>query len=216
MATFDVANLAQAKITNLDPLYVTRMLLAQDFLPEMPRGVTAWPIAAYPSCHDYREDIVHDTTEERKERLAMVLTHRFFVPEEPGKSDLEMLKRAVELAKRDDFKEKRAKFHQWQEAVIQDGRIPDAKAVEEMEDYVKRFGEVAKKAKAEVHWKFAFMAVPVASSVATAGLGAPLVVAGATGLISVAAFAKFDRRPKIDAGDCESAAIIHDVQEELR
>jgi len=214
-AAFDANNLAEAKKTDLDPMYVTRMLLAQDFPPEMPKGVFAWPIAAYPSCAEYHEDLAREGTNERRERLAIVLTHRFLIPEDPGKSDDEMLKTAVELAGRDDFKEKRAKFHQWQEDIIENG-IPDAKAVEEMEDYVKRFEDVAKKAKAEVIWKYAFMAVPVAVSVATAGLGAPLVIAGVGGLISVAAFARFDRKPKIDAGDCEAAAMIHDVQKEFK
>jgi len=39
----------------------------------------------------------------------------------------------------------------------------------------------------------------------------PLIAAGATGLVSVAAFAKFDRKPSIDAGDREAAAMIHDI-----
>jgi hypothetical protein len=49
--------------------------------------------------------------------------------------------------------------------------------------------------------------------IATSGLGAPLVVASATGLISIAAFVKLDRKPRIDAGDCEAAAVIHDFQD---
>jgi hypothetical protein len=48
-----------------------------------------------------------------------------------------------------------------------------------------------------------------------APLGTPFVVAGATGLLSVAAFAKLDRKPKIDAGECQAAAMIHDVQKNL-
>jgi hypothetical protein len=210
-ATFDAGNLAQARQTKVDPLYVTRMLLAKDFLPEMSKGVIAWPIAAYSSCKDYREDVARQSPEERKQSLAMVLTHRFFVPEEPGKSDEEVLRKAVQLAKRDDFQEKRAKFHEWQEAIIRDG-IPDAKAVEEMEEYLEHFDAIAKKAKANVYWRWAFMAIPALVATATAGLGVPLVAAGATGLISVAAFAKFDSKPEIEAGRYESAAMIHDVE----
>jgi hypothetical protein len=130
----------------------------------------------------------------------MVLTHQLFVPkdvpEEPGKLDLETLKKAVELASRDDFKVKRDKFHKWKDGIIKDGTIPDYKAVEEMEKYLEKYYEVAKKAQIEVYWKYSFMAIPVALGVGTAGLGAPLVVAGATGLVAIAAFAKFDRKPK--------------------
>ena len=214
-AAFDADNLAQAKAAKVDSLYITRMLLAQDFLPEMPKGVIAWPIAAYASCKDYRKDKARQTPAERKESLAMVLTHRFFVPEEPGKSDEEMLTKAVLLAQRDDFQQKRAKFHEWQDGIIRDG-IPDAKAVEEMEDYLRQFDDIAKKAKADVYWRWAFMAIPALIATGTAGLGAPLVAAGAAGLISVAAFAKFDSKPKIEAGQYESAAMIHDVERTFR
>jgi len=208
---FDADNLEQARVTKVDPLYITRTLLAQDFLPEMPRGVIAWPIAAYSSCNDYREDIARQTTAERKEHLAMVLTHRFFVPEEPGKSDEEMLRKAVQLAQRDDFQAKRAKFHEWQEEIIRDG-IPDVKAVEEMEEYLQHFETIAKKAKANVYWRWAFMAIPAVITTATAGLGVPLMAAGAAGLISVATFAKFDSKPEIEAGRYDKAAMIHDVE----
>jgi len=48
----------------------------------------------------------------------MVLKHRFLVPECEGTSDDELLAQAVQLACRDDFREKRARFHRWQEDVI--------------------------------------------------------------------------------------------------
>jgi hypothetical protein len=60
------------------------------------------------------------------------------------------------------------------------------------------------------------MAIPALIATGTAGLGAPLVAAGAAGLISVAAFAKFDSKPKIEAGQYESAAMIHDVERTFR
>jgi hypothetical protein len=41
--------------------------------------------------------------------------------------------------------------------------------------------------------------VPVALSIATAGVGTPLLVAGAVGLVSVAEFANLDCQPQIDA-----------------
>jgi hypothetical protein len=196
-----------------DPYAITRGLLGQEFRPPLPKGVrSVWTVAAYSSLKDYQDDAKLETEADRRDRLAMVLKQRFFVPEEAGKTDEEMLKTAVDLANRDDFKEKRAKLHRWQEDIIENG-IPDAKAIEEMEDYLKQFDEVVKKARTDVYWKFAFMAVPLAISIATAGLGAPLVIAGAGGLISVAAFAKFDRKPKIDDGECEAAAVIHDARE---
>lgn len=200
----------QAKV---DAFHMTRMILAQDCRPQLPKGVTkVWALAAYPSLLAYQDDQIAASKSDRQEALAMVLTHKFFVPESESKSDDELLAQAIELARRDDFREKRARFHRWQEDIIEQ-QIQPNEAVAEMEDHLKQFEAIARKARIEVYWKFAFMAIPAAIGMATAGAGVPLVVAGASGLVSVAAFAHFDRKPKIDAGDCDAAAMIHDVQQ---
>jgi hypothetical protein len=219
-AAFDTDNLTQARQTNLDPICVTRMLLAQDFLPKTPIGIKPWPMAAYPSCNDYREDVALETVGGPKERLAMVLSNQFFVPKdipgESGKLDTATLKKAVKLAHRDDFKAKRIKFNEWQDEIIQAGNIPDGEAVKLMEKFVRDYDELAKKAQVEVYWKYAFMVIPVALSLVTAGLGAPLIAACAGGLVSVAGFARFDSNPKIDDRlDCAAAAMIHDFKATL-
>lgn len=79
-AAFDTKNLTQAKQSTLDPLYVTRILLAHEFLPDLPKGVSkVWPLAAYPSFSKYQEDTALED-EQRQEKLVMVLSHRFLVP----------------------------------------------------------------------------------------------------------------------------------------
>ncbi len=84
------------------------MLLAHDFLPELPNDVVkVWALAAYPSFNAYQEDTNLESPEAQREKLAMVLTHQFLVPEDAGKSDEELLKKAVQLSHRDDFKEAR-------------------------------------------------------------------------------------------------------------
>lgn len=197
----------------VDAFHMTRMILAQECLPKLPAGVTkVWALAAYPSLLAYKEDQTAAVQSARQETLAMVLTHKFFVPESKGKSDNELLAQAIELARRDDFREKRAKFHRWQEDIIEQ-QIQLNEAVAEMEDHLKQFEVIARKARVDVYWKFAFMAIPAAIGMATAGTGVPLVIAGASGLVSIAAFARFDRKPNIDAGDCDAAAMIHDVQQ---
>ena len=58
-AAFDTKNLAHAKQSNLDPFHVTRTLLAHEFLPDLPKGVSkVWPLAAYPSFNKYQEDTI--------------------------------------------------------------------------------------------------------------------------------------------------------------
>jgi hypothetical protein len=44
----------------------------------------------------------------------------------------------------------------------------------------------------------------------------PLVLAGAGGLVTLVRFAKFDRKPKVDEGDFDGAAMIHDAQQLLK
>lgn len=196
-----------------DPFYWTRKILAQDFRPRLPKGVSkVWALAAYPAFDAYRGEARQATGEEMNEALVVLLTNRILVPECSGESDDEMLERAVRLADREDFKEKRAKLHRWQEDVVEQ-QIPPDKAVEEMEEDLKQYNAIVERAVRDVYCRYAFMAIPVAISLATAGLGTPLVMAGAAGLASVATFAKFERKPKIDAGDCDAAALIHDVQD---
>ncbi len=134
---------AQSKV---DAYYMTRTVLALDCRPELPRGITkVWAMAAYPSVFAYQEDTAQATDEEKREKLAIVLTHQFLVPENPDLSDDEMLKQAVELARRDDFREKRATLNRWQEDIIEQD-IPPDKAAEEMEEYLRQYNNVVQKA----------------------------------------------------------------------
>lgn len=209
---FDGGHLV-AERCKVDAFHMTRMILAQDCLPNLPKGVAkVWALAAYPSLLTYQADQPVASDAARQEALAMVLSHRFLVPEDESKSDNELLVQAIELARRDDFREKRAKFHRWQEDVIEQ-EIAPADAVAEMEELLKQFEAVTRSAQIKTYVKFAFMAIPAAIGLATAGAGIPIVIAGATGLISVASFACFDRKPNINAGDCDAAAMIHDVQQ---
>ena len=219
-AAFDTKNLAHAKQSNLDPFHVTRTLLAHEFLPDLPKGVSkVWPLAAYPSFNKYQEDTALETRrrkkakERRQEKLVMVLSHRFLVPKDSRKSDTKLLEQAVNLAARDDFKEKRAHFYKWQEDIIEND-ISDTKAIEEMEESLKKYNEVVRKATTDVYWKFGFLVINVGLGLAGASFGEP--ISTTTALVNVLSFAKMDRRPKIEANECEHAAFIHDVNKNLK
>src|SRR5438034_5530850 len=101
-AAFDVVNLTNARQANVGGLGLTRILLTQECLPELPKGVQkAFAVAAYPSAYKYRKDIALETEQrkqakqEQQETLAFVLSHRFFMPKRSGKSDKELLKQAI-------------------------------------------------------------------------------------------------------------------------
>jgi hypothetical protein len=197
----------------LDPFEMTKQLIKDEFLPALPKGVSkAWPVAAYTSADAYREDIAAD----RRRRLAAFISHRFLTP--AGKDpDHELLKRAVGLATTDDFRRKRADFYKWQEGIIEN-EITDEKAIEEMEKLLREFNEATTKAFNTVVVRYAFTVIPIALTITGAVLaGAPVALglAGAGGLVQMARFWKFDRKPVIEAGDLDSAAMIHDARDQL-
>lgn len=213
--SFDGSHIV-AEQGRVDAFHMTRMVLAQDCRPQLPKGVTkVWALAAFPSLLAYQEDQASASKADRQEILAIVLRHKFLVPECKGKTDDELLAQAVELARREDFRERRVKFHRWQEDII-DQEIAPADAIAEMEELLKQFETIAHKARIDTYWRFAFLAIPTAIGLATAEAGIPMVAAGAASLVSVASFTYFDRKPKIDAGDCDAAAMIHDVQEQFK
>jgi hypothetical protein len=213
-ANFDARNMAEFQQRNQDPYYLTRMLLGAEFLPKLPKGVSkVWAIAAYPSASAFRQDYTEDTRKRRGEMLGLVLANRFLVPKASGKSDKDLLKQAVSLASRDDFREKRAKLYQWQESIIEND-ISDDKAVEEMDHYLEQYNNVVRKAVKEVYWKFAFTVIPIGLSIAGASLVTPYMAAGAA--VSIAKFVKFDRKPVIKAGECSAAAMFHDVRKSFK
>jgi hypothetical protein len=219
---FDVLNIQHAKQNNSDPLYVTRKLLTHEFLPELPKGVAkVWALAAYPSFNKYEEDMAiykteNQTNEKQRENLAMVLSHRFLVPDNPdksGNSDIELLKKVVKISKREDFKENRMKFYKWQEDIIEQG-ITDKKALEEMEQYLEKYNKVVKKSSNEVRLKYGFLLIKLGLSISGIILGQvePIL----SGIIEVISFGKFERKPNIYAGECEAAAMIYDVHKEFK
>jgi hypothetical protein len=213
----DAKYIEEGKKKNIDPLYVTRMLLTKDFLPQVPKGVIAWAMAAYPSFYNYEQDMDKKSEDvsdagARKENLAIILSHKFLVPDDPGRSPEQLLKQAVELSMRDDFIEHRIRLHSWEEGIIQGG-ITDKKAVEELEQYVNKYNEVVAKAVDKVGWKFGFLVINLALDFIGAAVINPLLISKAA--VDVWQFMKLEKHPDIDAGECNAAAMIYDVQKEF-
>jgi hypothetical protein len=200
----------------VDPFHMTRMLLKDDFRPALPNGVSkAWTVAAYPSAHAFRSDLsVSDV--ERRTRLAAVVRHQFLSPA-TSDPDHEMLRRAVDLAMVDSFRRKRASFYEWQEEIIEEN-ISDEKAIGELEQRLSIYNTAIKKAFRDTVEKYAFTVIPIAMGIAAAAISGAttgVVVAGASGIIQLTRFWKFDRKPIIANGDLDAAAMVHDAREVL-
>ena len=199
----------------MDPFQMTRTLLKDEFRPALPHGVSkAWTVAAYPSAEAFRADF-SDPADARKAKLAVSISHRFFTPDR-GDPEHDMRRRAVYLSASDEFRRKRAQFYEWQEEIIEQ-QISDDKAVEELEQRLEAYNEATRKAFHNVAARFAFTVIPLALAGAFAGgTDHALLVAGATGLVQLARFWRFDRNPVIADGHLDGAAMVHDAGQVLR
>jgi hypothetical protein len=172
-------------------------------------------VAAYPSAKAFEREAKRDGAQ--RAQLGLILRHRFLTPTAPD-PEHEQLKRAADLSRSDDFKKKRARFYKWQEEIIEKEIAPD-RAVAELETHLTNYNECVAQAFRDTVSKYVLTVIPVAMGLTGALIaGGPLgvVTASARGLISLAKFWRFDRRPVIAAGDCDAAAMLHDARAHLR
>lgn len=146
-ASASIVSNVVAEQGKVDAFHMTCIIMAQDCLPKLPAGVTkVWALTVYPSIFAYQEDQTATSRSTRQEALAMVPTHQFLMPESKRKSDDKLFPQSIELARHDDFREKRAKFHRWQEDIIEQ-QIQTDLVMAEIEDDPKQFEAIARKAR---------------------------------------------------------------------
>jgi hypothetical protein len=202
----------------VDPYEMTRQLLATDFRPALPGGVSkAWTLANYPSTQAFEHER-DEVPEQRRPRLAAIIRQRFLMPAGPD-SNGETLRKAVDLSATPSFRAKRAALFAWQENVIEEG-IDDDTAVRELEAKLTEYNAAIRRAYRESTVpKFVFTILPIAFGMTSALLGHKLpgeVLAAASGIVSLTRFWRFDRKPVIAAGDADAAALVHDARDKLR
>jgi len=198
-----------------DPFEMTRQLIKDEFKPALPTGISrAWTVAAFSSADAYERLINSNEKEFAQRRLAAQISHRFLTPK-AADPDQELLKRAVDLSMTDQFRTLRAKLYEWQESVFEDN-LTDEGALEELESRLKKYNQAIDKAFKEVHYKYVYTVIPIGIALAGAlmtGALPAIVFAGAAGLVQIAKFATFDRKPRVEAGDFDGAAMIHEAQQ---
>jgi hypothetical protein len=199
-----------------DPFEMTRQLIKEEFRPALPPGVSkAWTVAAYTSADAFRQEN-SAADPDRGRRLAALISHRFLTPTEKDPNH-ELLKKAIDLAKTPGFHRKREAFYEWQEGIIEEN-VSDEKAFEEMEKLLGELNEATRKAFSKVAERFLFTMIPIGlgmTGALVAGTKEGIVLAAAGGLVQLARFWRFDRKPVIEAGDLDAAAMIHDAQKAL-
>lgn len=202
---------------------MTARTLAIDLLPPAPEGIIPVAVVAnYPTITQAENDWIPNNDLERREKLTLALAHEFLVPDPAGKTELELLKEAVDLADDDDFRTKRARMYQWQSDAIRDG-LSDSQAIAEMSQYIYEYGEATRKAVTKVYKKFVFTLIPIGLSVidgisamhGSAFAGALTPIAGTGAIASLVNFWIFDRQPVVPSADNQAAAMLYTAQEQL-
>jgi hypothetical protein len=149
-------------------------LTAHDLLPyeelEKLRSMPVKPktVAAYGSRAKLQREVPVRSVDEgeledpevRKQELAIVLGYKFLVPDATGiasdKEDLKILKRAVKVAARPKFRERRAAFNDWLDRAVA-ARYTDAEAFVEMKELLDAYNSEVKAAKIPTRVDQAFL-----------------------------------------------------------
>lgn len=188
----------------LDPFFVTRMLLTQDFLPSI-HGVEPRAVAAYPSYNSFRKDFSLDGNRAQSDKLGWMMKTHFLVPRSSIRSDVNFLRKVVKLIGTDEFKEKRRLFYACQEKAIAEGAT-EAYVTHQLSKRINDYNAAVKDAMKEVYTKSLFTVFKVLLDVVSAPLN-PITYAKSG--VEIAQFLKFDRKPKLEEPESAPVAMFH-------
>lgn len=146
---FKAAKAAHHEGVNAYAMTAHQLLTDQQLTEIRDMPVRPQMIAGYRSRKRFRNDVavvvvdksqVRDT--QRKEELAMAIGYEFLVPDESyepsDELDLELLRRAIAIATRDRFREKRAAFYEWIDRAVAD-QYTNQEALGEMNKLLKAY-----------------------------------------------------------------------------
>jgi hypothetical protein len=186
----------------------------QQQLPTDNREVARTVVAAFRSEADlsshYLFKAAPDPSAVSEETLALVFAQRLAVPEEEDAD--KALAHAIELSSDEAFREHRMDLYKWQHEVIESG-FSSERALSDLDKKVRKYNEHVQLATKKVYYKYAFTIANIGIGLARATAGDPLALA--SGILAIAQFATFDRKPVLQPGTNGPAAMFHDVQSHL-
>lgn len=195
----------------------------QRFAPAMARSVVA--VSQYNSLDELKAAGIRRLEPEEKlpgGTLMAVLGHELLLPDDPGKGDLSILAKAVEVASDPNYRAKRRALYDWQQDFLTSDRTTDATsikaAVQEMRECVDSLKSATKRQKG---WKWAkrFFSLAKAASGCAALVFPPAAAFSATSdaVISVGAFVAEEgaEAHKSDRTALPAASLVLDAREKL-
>lgn len=188
----------------------TREILAQEQVVEKPPGVQGVTVvAAYNSTAALKDDFSITNAKDHLSAQAYLLSRRLAVPADLSNPD-KSIREAIKLSRDQEFQARRNDLFDWQDLAVARGWRPQD-AVERISEMADRYNVMVEDAVGKVRWKFAFTIFGIGIAFATGGL----VGAAAAATLSVIQFVKLDRKPVIEAGNTQPAAMFHDIKESL-
>jgi hypothetical protein len=195
----------QGDAARIDHKHLTRMILAQEKVINIPPGVDGVTVvAAYNSFSGLAQDFPVAEVKDHIAAQAYLLSRRLAVPDLP--TDV-LLRETVKLSKDADFRQRRADLFDWQELAAARQWSP-ADTVGRISSMTDHYNAKVTEAFGTVRWRFAFTLSGIALGFATGGP----IGAGAAAALSLVQFVKLDSKPAIEAGSSQPAAMFHDME----
>jgi hypothetical protein len=196
----------QADAKHIDALGLTRRLLAQEQVVELPAGVAhVEVIGAYNSTRGVRHDYRLTDRQDHLSSQALLITRRLALP--AGADREHALSTAIKLSQEPEFRSKRAELFEWQATTLTNGYPPEV-AVERLAELSAEYNGLVKAASGKVRWKLAFTLCGIGLGFATGGV----LAGGAAAALSLVQFALLDREPAVEPGTSRPAAMFHDIR----
>jgi hypothetical protein len=170
-------------------------------------------VVGYGSFEKFQRELPLTVSQKRQRAKtddAMAFGWDFFVPEDSNLDDAELLKRAVSLSRKDEFRASRREFHQWRRKLLSKKIGPEA-ARDEMNRCLAAYNRIVSKSQLRHRVLTALQVCTIvapAADFALMGLG----IAGGV-LFGAAAFAAERLMPEAKPGPDERvAALVHDAR----
>jgi hypothetical protein len=173
-----------------------------------PRNVDS--VAAYSSYEEFSDDHDVDPTTEPvpSGNLLNLFGWEFLVPNNPDRSDEDLLKEALELANLDETKRHRHIFHKWRRDVIYADK-PSHEILAEMEEAIQDYRDAIRRSNRMTRYEYAFAAVTAGTGVGTVAFPLMAIPAAFAGLGMF--LARKGAQEKIPE-NVQVAAMFHDAR----
>ena len=154
--------------------------------------------------------------------LLAVLGHELLLPDDPGRDHLDVLRKAVAVARDNEYRNRRRDLYLWQQKFLTAGGLTDAPSIREaLKEMTTLVDRVKTATRSQKSWKwvkrfFTFMGV-AAKGAAVVGPAMTIVAGGAGAVASLGTFVVDEASPKRDMQELgvPAATLILDAREKL-